>query len=90
MRCSIYMLAAQPITVEMPDGQTVTVKQLFASPGTGSLLGQPDQTLLEAADARGGIEELGEIRVNAAPASLSTELKTGDSVLLIPRVEGGC
>jgi len=87
MRVEIFRLAGEPITIEVQEG--ATVKDVFSQPGTGKVVGH-DGNLLEAAnELYGGIDGLGTLRVNSAPATLDTAVQPGATILIIPRVEGG-
>ena len=87
MKVEIFRLAGQPVSIEVQDGGTV--RDVFSHPDSGKVVGY-DGTLLEAADELyGGIEGLGTLRVNAAPATLDTTVQPGATILIIPRVEGG-
>ncbi len=89
MKIDVYRLSSEPITVEVE--ADATVKQVLSAPGTGAVLGDDDHSLLEAAERRyGGLDQLGTLRVNGAAASLETRVTEGSTILIIPKVEGGC
>ncbi len=89
MKVELYRSSADPLTVEVE--ADATVKQVLSAPGTGAILGDDDHSLLEAAERRyGGLEQLGTLRVNGAAATLETRVTDGQTILIIPKVEGGC
>ena len=88
MRIEILRLTGEPVAIEVTDG--ATVKDVFSSPDSGKAIRQ-EGSLLEAAErVYGGIEGLGTLRVNGAAATLETPVQPGATILLIPKVEGGC
>ena len=88
MKVEIFRLASQPVTLEV-DGDEASIKTLFSSPGSGAVLGNPDLTFMQVANERGGLSAIGNLRVNGVAATLDTVVKEGDTILLIPAVEGG-
>jgi len=90
MKVELFRLSADPLTIEV-EGDSATIKQVLSAPGSGKVLGEEDRTLLDVATERyGGVEGLGNLRVNSRPATLDTEVHEGDTILIIPKVEGGC
>ena len=89
MRIEIFRMASEPITIEVA-GDSATVKQVLSAPGSGRVLGEEDRTLLDVANERyGGVEGLGNLRVNGSAATLDTIVREGQTILIIPKVEGG-
>ena len=90
MRIEIFRMASEPITIEVA-GDSATVKQVLSAPGSGKVLGEEDRTLLDVANERyGGVEGLGNLRVNGSAATMETIVREGMTILIIPKVEGGC
>ena len=87
MKVEIFRLAGEPIQVEVQDGGTV--KDVFSAEGSGKVLGQDGNLLDAAEDHYGGIDRLGNLRVNGAAATLDTPVEAGATILIIPKVEGG-
>jgi len=82
-------MASEPISVEVV-GDSATVKQVLSAPKSGRVLGEDDRTLIEVANERyGGVDGLGNLRVNGSAAMLETVVHEGDTILIIPKVEGG-
>ena len=89
MKVEIFRLASDPIVIEVA-GNSATVKQVLSAPGSGKVLGEEDRTLMEVANERhGGIDGLGNLRVNGSAATLDTIVRENDTILIIPKVEGG-
>ena len=89
MKVELFRLSSDPITIEV-SGDSATVKQVFSAPRSGKVLGDDDRTLLDVANERyGGVEGLGNLRVNGSAATLETVVHEGDTILIIPKVEGG-
>ena len=87
MKIQLYRLASEPIVVEV-EGDGSTVKAIFSAPGSGGLVNR-EGSLMDYANAVGGVYVLGSLRVNGIPAELSTAVSDGDLVMLVPQVEGG-
>ena len=89
MRCEIFRMASEPLTIEV-EGDEATIKQVLTAPGSGKVLGEDERTLLEVAQERyGSIDGLGNLRVNGSAATLDTVVREGETILVIPKVEGG-
>lgn len=87
MRVEIFRLTGEPVAIEVSEGGTV--RDVFSHPESGKVIAR-EGTLLEAAEeAYGGIEALGNLRVNGASATLDTPVSAGATILIIPKVEGG-
>ena len=87
MKVEIFRLAGEPIEVDVKDGGTV--RDVFSAPGSGKAIGQ-EGNLLDAAETMyGGLDRLGDLRVNGAAADLRTIVQPGATILIIPKVEGG-
>lgn len=90
MKVELFRMASEPVTIEV-EGDEATVKQVLSAPGSGKVLGEPERTLLDVAGERyGGVEGLGNLRVNGSAATLETVVREGQTILIIPKVEGGC
>ena len=90
MKVELFRMASEPLTIEI-EGEEATVKQVLSAPGSGKVMGQEDKTLIDVANERhGGVEGLGTLRVNGSAATLDTVVHEGETILIIPRVEGGC
>jgi len=88
MKVEVFRLAGQPMTIEVKEGGTV--RDVFETPDSGKVVGY-DGSLLEAVEELyGGMDGLGTLRVDGAPATLETVVKPGSVIMLIPTVEGGC
>ena len=89
MKVELFRLSADPITIEVA-GDSATVKQVLSAPRSGKVLGEDDRTLLDVATERyGSVDGLGNLRVNGSAATLDTVVHEGDTILIIPKVEGG-
>jgi len=89
MKVELFRMAAEPVMIEV-EGEEATVKQVLTAPGSGRVLGEEDRSLLELAQERyGSIEGLGNLRVNGSAATLETVVHEGQTILIIPKVEGG-
>jgi len=89
MKVELFRMAAEPVMIEV-EGEGATVKQVLTAPGSGRVLGEEDRSLLELAQERyGSIEGLGNLRVNGSAATLETVVHEGQTILIIPKVEGG-
>ena len=89
MKVELFRLSSDPITIEV-SGDSATVKAVFSAPRSGKVLGDEDRTLLDVANERyGGVDGLGNLRVNGSAATLETVVHEGDTILIIPKVEGG-
>ncbi len=88
MRVEIFRLTGEPVSIEVKENGTV--RDVFSAEGSGKVLGH-DGTLMEAAEEQyGSISQLGTLRVNGASATLDTPVRAGATILIIPKVEGGC
>ena len=89
MKVELFRMASEPITIEV-EGDEATVKQVLSAPRSGKVLGEEGKTLLEVANERyGGVDGLGNLRVNGSAATLETVVREGQTILIIPKVEGG-
>ena len=89
MKVELFRMASEPLTIEV-EGDEATIKQVLTAPGSGKVLGEDERTLLEVAQERyGSIEGLGNLRVNGSAATLETVVREGQTILIIPKVEGG-
>ena len=89
MKVELFRLSADPITIEVA-GDSATVKQVLSAPRSGKVLGEDDRTLLDVATERyASVDGLGNLRVNGSAATLDTVVHEGDTILIIPKVEGG-
>ena len=88
MRVEIYRLTGEPVAIEVNEG--ATVKDVFSHPESGKAIHQPGSLLQAANEAYGSVEGLGTLRVNGAAATLDSLVQAGATILLIPKVEGGC
>ena len=89
MKVELFRLSADPITIEVA-GDSATVKQVLSAPRSGKVFGEDDRTLLDVATERyGSVDGLGNLRVNGSAATLDTVVHEGDTILIIPKVEGG-
>ena len=90
MKVELFRMAAEPITIEV-EGDEATIKQVLSAPGSGKVLGEDERTLIDVANERyGGIAGLGSLRVNGSAATLDTVVSgEGQTILIIPKVEGG-
>ena len=89
MKVELIRLSADPITIEVA-GDSATVKQVLSAPHSGKVLGEDNRTLLDVANERyGSVDGLGNLRVNGSAATLETVVHEGDTILIIPKVEGG-
>ena len=89
MKVELFRMASEPITIEVA-GDSATVKQVLSAPGSGKVLGEDERTLIEVANERyGGVEGLGNLRVNGSAATMETVVREGMTILIIPKVEGG-
>ena len=89
MKVELFRMASEPMVIEV-EGESATVKQVLSAPGSGKVLGEPERTLLDVANERyGGVDGLGNLRVNGSAATLETEVREGQTILIIPKVEGG-
>ena len=89
MKVELFRMASEPMTIEV-EGEEATIKQILSAPGSGKVLGEEERTLIDAAQERyGGVEGLGNLRVNGSAATLETVVHEGQTILIIPKVEGG-
>ena len=89
MKVELFRMASEPITIEV-EGDEATIKQVLSAPGSGQVLGEPERTLLDVANERyGSVDGLGNLRVNGSAATLDTIVREGQTILLVPKVEGG-
>ena len=89
MKVELFRMASEPITIEVA-GDSATVKQVLSAPGSGKVLGEDERTLIEVANERyGGVEGLGNLRVNGSAATMDTVVHPSQTILIIPKVEGG-
>ena len=91
MRVELFRMASEPITIEV-EGDEATIKQVLSAPGSGKVLGEDERTLIEVAQERygaNGVDGLGSLRVNGSAATLDTVVREGQTILIIPKVEGG-
>jgi molybdopterin converting factor small subunit len=89
MKVELFRMASEPMVIEV-EGTEATIKQVLSAPGSGKVLGEPERTLLDVANERyNGVEGLGNLRVNGSAATLETEVHEGQTILIIPKVEGG-
>ena len=89
MKVELFRMASEPITIEV-EGDEATIKQVLTARGSGKVLGEDERTLLEVAQERyGSIDGLGNLRVNGSAATLETVVREGQTILIIPKVEGG-
>jgi len=89
MKVELFRMASEPITIEVA-GDEATIKQVLSAPGSGKVLGEDERTLIDVANERyGSIDGLGNLRVNGAAATLDTVVREGQTILIIPKVEGG-
>ena len=89
MKVELFRMASEPITIEV-EGHEATVKQVLSAPGSGRVLGEEERTLIDVAQERyGDVAGLGNLRVNGSAATLETVVREGQTILIIPKVEGG-
>ena len=89
MKVELFRMASEPVVIEV-EGEEATVKQVLSAPGSGKVLGEPERTLIDVASERyGGVYGLGNLRVNGSAATLETTVHEGQTILIIPKVEGG-
>ena len=89
MKVELFRMASEPITVEV-SGDEASIKQILSAPGSGKVLGEEERTLIDVANERyGGVAGLGNLRVNGSAATLDTVVSEGQTILIIPKVEGG-
>ena len=89
MKVELFRMASEPITIEV-EGDEATIKQILSAPGSGKVLGEDERTLIDVANERyGGVAGLGNLRVNGSAATLDTIVHEGQTILIIPKVEGG-
>jgi len=89
MKVEVFRMASEPMTIEV-EGDEAAVGDVLSAPGSGKVLGEPEQTLIDVANHRyGGIEGLGSLRVNGSGATLATPVSEGQTILIVPKVEGG-
>ena len=89
MKVELFRMASEPLTIEV-EGSEATIKQVLSAPGSGKVLGEDDRTLIDVANERyGGVDGLGNLRVNGSAATLDTVVHEGQTILIIPKVEGG-
>ena len=89
MKVELFRMASEPITIEV-EGDEATIKQVLSAPGSGKVLGEDERTLIDVANERyGGVAGLGNLRVNGSAADLETIVREGQTILVIPKVEGG-
>lgn len=88
MRVEIFRLTGEPVSIEVTDNGTV--RDVFSAEGSGKVLGQEGNLLDAAEEMYGGIAQMGTLRVNGASATLDTPVRAGATILIIPKVEGGC
>jgi len=89
MRVELFRMASEPITIEV-EGEEATIKQILSAPGSGKVLGEDERTLIDVANERySNIAGLGNLRVNGSAATLDTVVREGQTILIIPKVEGG-
>ena len=89
MKVELFRMASEPITVEVA-GEEASIKQVLSAPGSGKVLGEEEKTLIDVANERyEGVAGLGNLRVNGSAATLDTVVSEGQTILIIPKVEGG-
>ena len=89
MKVELFRMASEPLTIEV-EGDEATIKQILSAPGSGKVLGEEERTLIDVANERyGGVNGLGNLRVNGSAATLDTVVHEGQTILIIPKVEGG-
>jgi len=89
MKVELFRMASEPLTIEV-EGDEATIKQVLTAPGSGKVLGDDERTLLEVAQERyGSVDGLGNLRVNGSAATLDTVVREGQTILIVPKVEGG-
>ena len=89
MKVELFRMASEPLTIEV-EGDEATIKQILSAPGSGKVLGEDERTLIDVANERyGNIAGLGNLRVNGSAATLDTVVREGQTILIIPKVEGG-
>ena len=88
MRVEVFRVTGN--AVELVVGENGTVRDVLAHPDSGQVVGQEGSLLKYAEAEYGSIEGLGTLRVNGAPATLDTPVTEGATLLIIPKVEGGC
>ena len=89
MKVELFRMASEPITIEV-EGEEATIKQVLSAPGSGKVFGEEDRSLIDVANERyGGVAGLGSLRVNGSAATLDTVVHEGETILVIPKVEGG-
>ena len=81
MKVSVFRVAGKEIEVEVPEG--AVVRDVFAKPETGQVVNR-EGSLLELRNEIG----IDQIRVDGVNATLSTELRPGDHIILVPKVKG--
>ena len=86
MFVEVYRVTGEPVRIEVK--QAGTVKDVFQHPKSGQVLGHEGSLLEAVEELYDGIEGLGTLRVNGASATLDTPVKDGDTILIIPKVEG--
>jgi molybdopterin converting factor small subunit len=87
MKVEIFRLTGQPVMIEVTEGGTV--RDVFSHPDSGKVIGREGSLLKAAEDSYGGIQALGNLRVNGSAATLDTPVTAGSTILIIPKVEGG-
>jgi len=89
MKVELFRMASEPVVIEVA-GDSATIKQVLSAPGSGQVVGDPDRTLIDVANERyGGVANLGNLRVNGMAAGLDTVVHEGQTILIVPKVEGG-
>ena len=67
--------------------KSLNARTPLSAPGSG----KEERTLLDIATERyGSVDGLGNLRVNGSAATLETVVREGQTILIIPKVEGGC
>ena len=90
MKVELFRMASEPSTIEVEGVEEATIKQVLSAPGSGKVLGEDERTLIDVANERhGGVAGLGNLRVNGSAATLDTVVSEGQTILIIPKAEGG-
>ena len=91
MQITVYPLANNPLSINIPDTDTrVTIKHVFSQIGSGEVLGNSESTIMNVIlDNNDSFSSYGSVHVNGVRADLGFEVHDGDTIMLIPNVEGG-
>ena len=91
MRVEISRVGSGDPMVIFVDGDETTVKAVFSAATTGRLLNHPELSLVEAARISFGndLSNLGNLRVCGDNANLDTVVHDGDTIFIVPKIDGG-